>query len=332
LPFKPRLSLRGNVPLLLAGIVTVASLVVVLAVLLSGGEPESPPETPTVARPSEPAAAGDPIGDLIAGLPDKPAAGPRARPEAPDAAPLEGEPAWRRYATAVAIPQGRPAIAVVIDDVGANRRQVDAAIALPAAVTLAFMPYGEDVQRQVDRARTAGHEVLLHLPMQPEAGGDPGPKALLTSLPPGALAERIAWNMDRFTGYVGFNNHMGSKFTADAAGMGAVMREAKARGLMFLDSRTTSRSQGRAAALRFGVPMLERDLFLDNEATQAAVRGQLDKAVELARRRGSAIVIGHPHPETLAALKAWIPTLSDVSLVPITALLDRPTAPALAAE
>ncbi len=323
---------RANLPLLVAAFSAVASVVVIAVMLFSDDAPPArPPETAAATEqprapagpPAQPDAEQpeeDPIGDLIASLPDK---GKHAAPPEEGLPVHEGEPAWKRYATATAIPQGA-VIAVVIDDVGLNKARTEDAISLPAPVTLAFMPYGEDVQARVDKARTLGHEVMLHLPMQPEsAKEDPGPKALLTTLPPQEMQDRVVWNMDRFTGYVGFNNHMGSKFTADQNGMGVVMREAARRGLLFLDSRTTPHSKGTAAAARFGVPLLKRDIFIDNVATEEAVRAQLDKAVELARKRGTAIVIGHPHKATIAALKAWIPTLDDVTLVPITALVNR---------
>jgi len=319
---------RSNLPLLLAGAVTAISLVIVLVVMLADGEPEKAVapvavrQPPASAVPDVETKGADPIGDLIASLPEK---SPHAAPPQEGLPTFDGEPAWKRYATATALPGGKAVIAVVIDDVGLNRARTADVIGLPAPVTLSFMPYGEDLQEHVDKARTLGHEVMLHLPMQPESDKeDPGPRALLTTLPPQELQDRVVWNMDRFTGYVGFNNHMGSKFTADQEGMAVVMREAARRGLMFLDSRTTPHTRGPAAAASFGVPLLKRDIFIDNVATEAAVRAQLDKAAELARKRGVGIVIGHPHKATVAALQAWIPTLQDVTLVPITTLLNRP--------
>jgi polysaccharide deacetylase 2 family uncharacterized protein YibQ len=328
---------RANLPLILAGLMTAGSLVVVAALMLGGDAPEktvTPVAVTEKAAPAKPVPdvevpGKDPIGDLIASLPEK---SPHAAPPQEGLPVFEGEPAWKRYATATAIPEGHAMIAVVIDDVGLNRERTEDVISLPAPVTLSFMPYGEDLQDHVDKARTLGHEVMLHLPMQPESSKeDPGPKALLTTLPRTELEERVIWNLDRFTGYVGFNNHMGSKFTADQDGMGVVMREAAKRGLMFLDSRTTPHTKGPAAAARYGIPLLQRDVFIDNVATQSAIRAQLDKAAALARKHGSAIIIGHPHKETVAALKTWIPTLQDMTLVPITALLNRPPpAPAVA--
>lgn len=324
--------IRANLPLLVAGFTLAASAVVVVILLLGGNESAKQP-APAAARQSAAKAeapaksdtekpGADPIGDLIASLPQKT---PHAAPPQESLPVYEGEPAWKRYATAMTVPKGHAVIAVVIDDVGLNKARTEDVIGLPAPVTLSFMPYGEDVQDRVDKARVHGHEVMLHLPMQPEsAKADPGPKALLTGLPQSELEERVTWNLDRFTGYVGFNNHMGSKFTADQNGMGVVMREAARRGLMFLDSRTTPHTTGPAAAARFDVPLLQRDVFIDNVPDETAIRAQLDKAAALARKHGSAIVIGHPHPATVAALHKWIPSLTDVTVVPITVLLNRP--------
>jgi hypothetical protein len=312
--------------------------VVIVAFVFTGSD-DTVPYTPTApsgsqqaAEPERPVSPDakpgkkDPIGDLIESLPEG-AQGNHAGQAA------DG-PAWKRFASVAPDAGGKPVIAVVIDDVGLNRARTDDVIALPAAVTLAFLPYGDDTQGLVDRARQAGHEVMLHLPMQPEsAGQDPGPDALVTGLPAEELQRRIASNMDGFHGYVGFNNHMGSRFTADQEGMDAVMQEAHRRGLMFLDSRTTAKTRGAAEAARYGVPALERDVFIDNVMSEQAVRAQLDKAVVMAREKGHAIVIGHPHPSTVAALKAWIPALNDVTLVPITALLGQEQRrPALAAQ
>ena len=116
------------------------------------------------------------------------------------------------------------------------------------------------------RARTAGHEILVHLPMEPQAAdADPGPNALLTGLPIAELDRRIAANLARLDGYVGINNHMGSRFTASAREMRRVMRALQARDLLFLDSLTTGKSTGHSLAREFGIPSVVRDIFLDNE-------------------------------------------------------------------
>ncbi len=120
---------------------------------------------------------------------------------------------------------------------------------------------------------------------------------------------------------------MGSKFTKDQDRMTVVMEELKARGLLWLDSKTIGDSKGSVAAKAAGVPYIERDVFLDNIETVAAVNEQLDKLISTAKTRGSAIAIGHPHDSTYEALKAWLPTLAarGVTLVPVTEVLRRRT-------
>lgn len=245
-----------------------------------------------------------------------------------------GAPPWRRYAIAVPPTDGRPMVAIDIDDMGVDVR--DTAIAmklLPPAVTFAFLPYGPDVRAQVDEARRLGHEVLVHVPMQPDNPRiDPGPMALKVNQTAAQILHRLDWDLGRFGGYVGVNNHMGSRFTSDAAGMRVVMREIKARRLMYMDSETIASTVGYRMAKAFGVPALRRNIFLDDVPTKEKVLAQLAKTVRYARLHGSVIAIGHPRPGTLAAFKAWLPTLAGtgVVLVPLTALL--PTPPKTAAQ
>jgi polysaccharide deacetylase 2 family uncharacterized protein YibQ len=118
---------------------------------------------------------------------------------------------------------------------------------------------------------------------------------------------------------------MGSRFTLDKARMAVVMEELKARGLFWLDSRTTNDSVGPAAAQAASVPYVARDVFLDNVSTVPAVLEQLDRLIATAKSRGRAIAIGHPHDATIAALKQVLPTLPErgVVLVPVTEILKR---------
>ena len=254
--------------------------------------------------------------------------GPPAQAPAPQAsgANLAALPAWRRNAVAVAAPLGAPWIAIVIDDMGPNRANSARAVRLPGPLTLAYLPYAEGLAAQTERARAAGHELLVHIPMEPmSAAEDPGLNALATTLDGEEIARRLNWALDRFEGYVGASNHMGSRFTADAAAMTGVLDELRRRGLMFLDSRTTARTKGRALAEASGVPFVERDVFLDNELSAAAVGRQLDLAAAIARREGHAVAIGHPHTVTLEVLERRLPELErrGFVLVPVAAIAAR---------
>jgi uncharacterized protein len=234
--------------------------------------------------------------------------------------------AWRRNAVAVPDPQGRPMIAVVIDDLGLDRRNADRVVRLPGPLTLSFMTYAEDLAAKTHTAHAAGHELLVHVPMQPLDGDlNAGFNVLRTDLPPGMLLRRIDWALSRFDGYVGINNHMGSAFTADASGMAVLFAELRRRGLLFLDSRTTPATVGGAMAVRYGVPFATRNIFLDNETLAEAVWTQLTKVEADARRMGCAVAIGHPHDGTIAALAQWLPTLRQrgFALVPISRIVER---------
>jgi polysaccharide deacetylase 2 family uncharacterized protein YibQ len=134
-------------------------------------------------------------------------------------------------------------------------------------------------------------------------------------------------------GYVGVNNHMGSRFTASARDMRRVMVALRARDLLFLDSLTTGRSTGHGLAREFGIPTVVRDIFLDNDRAPASIRRQLARTVARARGHGHAIAIGHPYPETLDALESWLPRLAAqglvLVLVPVSALTLPATSPAV---
>lgn len=221
-------------------------------------------------------------------------------------------------------PAARPRIAIVIDDLGLDRRGTTRATALPAPVTLAFLPYAGQLQAQVDRARDAGHEILLHMPMQPSGKEDAGPDSLQIGLSEEEIRRRMNKALDAFQGYDGVNNHMGSRFTAEESAMDLIMPLLRARGMFFLDSRTAAKSAGLRAAQKSGVPVLGRDIFLDDDMSAEAVVRQLQETEHVARRRGVAIAIGHPHPATLAALERWLPTLPDkgFELMPVKALFS----------
>ncbi len=217
----------------------------------------------------------------------------------------------------------RPMIAVIIDDMGLRKAASTRATRLDGGFTLSYLPYATGVQAQVDQARAAGHEVLVHMPMEGKTGADPGPHAMLTALEPDELQARLAWNLSRFSGYDGVNNHMGSAFTADEKDMALVMNALHKDGMFFIDSRTTPHSAARLLASEMGMAYAERDVFLDNDQDAGYVAVQLAETEALARRHGSAIAIGHPHNVTLDTLEAWQKTLigKGIDLVPVNRIV-----------
>ncbi len=240
-------------------------------------------------------------------------------------------PDWRSFGSAaMPVPKGDPAdprVALVIDDLGINAARTRAVMALPAPLTMAFLPYGRHSRRLARVAADSGHEIMLHLPMEPHGPEDPGPQALLDALPAQEFTNRVAWAFGQIDGFVGFNNHMGSRLTENAQAMSRLMGMVKDRDLYFLDSLTSARSVAYEAALKAGLPTLVRQIFLDHDASPAAIRARLEETLERARLRGAAIAIGHPYATTLAALREWIPFAKDQGLtfVPVSAFLNPDT-------
>ncbi|GHF28403.1 hypothetical protein GCM10017044_24520 [Kordiimonas sediminis] len=236
----------------------------------------------------------------------------------------EDQPKWQKYAAAEVITD-RPKLVVVIDDLGLSGIATNRIAKMDGPLTLAFLPYAENLPGQTSRVKKAGHELMVHLPMEPKPGGfmDPGPNALRSSITGRELVERINWNLTRFEGFVGVNNHMGSSFTENSAGMMAVMNALRDRDMLFLDSVTTSRSVGVKTARTMGVPFASRDVFLDNERDYNKILIQLKKAERIAVKRGYAIAIGHPYPQTLDVLSDWIAkdATNPVSLAPLSQIV-----------
>jgi polysaccharide deacetylase 2 family uncharacterized protein YibQ len=288
------------------------------------------PFAPAPQKPEPPSAPGPNAAVAPPSAPHALPATPRilepAAYQAPPVVAAPSDPAWRRYAVLAVAPAGRPLIAILIDDVGVNRRNAPRVAELPAPVTIAFMTYADNLPKLTAQARARGHELMLHFPMEPlDHAVDSGPNALLTGLDEAELRRRLSWGLDRFEGYVGVNNHMGSRFTSWEPGMALVMAELRRRGLLFVDSRTIASSVAARAAERYAVPHADRDVFLDNEQESGAVHEQLARLEEVARQRGTAIGIGHPHDGTLAALAEWLPTLEGkgFALAPVSAIVER---------
>lgn len=236
----------------------------------------------------------------------------------------ESLPPWLRNAVPVELDGSKAKIVIVMDDLGLNKRRARQTVALPGPLTLAYMAYAENLDRQTQHARAAGHELMLHVPMEPRSSTiDPGPNVLLSGLPRDELLKSINWNLDQTDNVVGINNHMGSRFTSDQEGMQAVTDVLNERGLLFLDSVTSGSSVAHTVAEEAGIPFAVRNVFLDHENDLAAIKRQLRATESVAKRTGVAIAIGHPRDKTLEALAEWLPTLQErgFQLVPISAVV-----------
>ncbi len=207
-----------------------------------------------------------------------------------------------------------PVLAVVIDDMGISQIRTKDIISLQAPLTASFLTYGKNLEEQVQNSRAAGHEIMIHTPMEAQNPVDTAPDVLTTKMTPQEIQTNLKIMLNKFHDVKGINNHMGSKLTEDKVRMLAVMDVLKERGLFFLDSKTSAKSRAEEAAAESGIAYAHRHVFIDNNNNKEYILGQLAKAENVARKNGYAIAIGHPKTQTYAALKEWIDTLPDKKL------------------
>ncbi len=216
-------------------------------------------------------------------------------------------------------------LAIVIDDFGYRPQTENQVLALPPTISVAVLPNAPHAREMATKAHNNGHEVLIHLPMAP-LSKQPLEKDTLRPEMSSAEIERIVREAVNDVPYaVGLNNHMGSAMTSSLFGMQKVMQALSHYNLYFLDSMTIGNSQSMRAASGTGVKVIKRRVFLDDTQREADIRAQFTRAVELARRNGSAIAIGHPHPTTVRVLQQMVYSLpSDITLVRPSDLLNEP--------
>ena len=222
-------------------------------------------------------------------------------------------------------PGGGALLALVIDDLGRSVADLDRIRALGVPVTYAVLPFESRTGEVAAELERRGEEVIVHLPMEPSNGANPGPGALTAAMSRRELAAGTRRALGAVPGAVGVNNHMGSRLSAEPPAMEAVLRVIGGRSLYWLDSRTSADSVAYGTARSLGIPAAERQVFLDPDPRADAVRLQFRRLLLLARERGAAIAIGHPHPETLAVLEEEIPAAVErgYRFVPVSFLLDR---------
>jgi len=210
-------------------------------------------------------------------------------------------------------------ICLVIDDAGYNMTNLRELLKLPAAFTVSVLP-GLPMSRETAREVTkAGKEVMLHCPMEALNGEDPGPGAILSTHPVEEIDAILSSNFSFVPGASGTNNHMGSKVTSDQRVMAEVMLYLKNHNKFILDSKTTIDSVVRQEALKLGVPYLARDVFLDNDPQQEAVKQQFLRGMEIAGNQGSAVLIGHAqNPAVTEVLAELYPLLAERRIKMIT--------------
>ncbi|MGK0705711.1 hypothetical protein C7387_3887 [Yokenella regensburgei] len=226
---------------------------------------------------------------------------------------------------ALASPAFAGKLAIVIDDFGYRPQTENQVLAMPATISVAVLPNAPHAREMATKAHNAGHEVLIHLPMAPLSKQPLEKDTLRPEMSQEEVARIIQDAVTKVPFAVGLNNHMGSAMTSSLPGMEKVMQALSRYNLYFLDSMTIGNSQAMRAASGTGVKVIKRKVFLDDTQNEADIRVQFNRAIQLARRNGSAIAIGHPHPSTVRVLQQMLYNLPpDITLVRPSSLLNEP--------
>ncbi|MGM0481913.1 MAG: divergent polysaccharide deacetylase family protein [Pseudomonadota bacterium] len=207
-------------------------------------------------------------------------------------------------------PSTAPKVAIIIDDIGNSRSDLEAAL-LPGNLTFAVLPFTPYSRSFALRAHHQQKEIMLHAPMQALKGNQLGPGGLTSVMSAAEIKLELQRSLDAIPYVAGVNNHMGSYFTQLTQPMRAVMETLQHRRLYFIDSRTSEFSIAADTATEFGVPVAHRHVFLDNQTSDRYLRQQWRQLIRQARRQGQAIGIAHPYPQTLAFLKRQLPQLAE---------------------
>lgn len=217
-----------------------------------------------------------------------------------------------------------PRISLVIDDIGYRLHDDRRAIALPGPISYAILPHTPHAARMAQLAYSLEKDILVHLPMEAyHANHLLGPGALMQEMEQADFTQTVLDNIDSVPHAIGISNHMGSLLTSDHRAMRWLMQTIRPTGLFYMDSMTSAESVAAENASRYRVAYLRRDVFLDNATDAESIEQQFRRLMETARRKGSAIGIGHPHPQTIRVLTALLPELehNGIQLVSIREIM-----------
>jgi uncharacterized protein len=227
------------------------------------------------------------------------------------------------YAADAGVPRAR--IALIIDDLGNQHHLGSMAITLPGPVACAFLPYGTFTRVLAEQAYAGHKEVMLHLPMQAVNEETREAGELTLDMTRVQFMQTLEADLAAVPHASGINNHKGSLLTRHPGDMAWLMQGMRRQGgLFFVDSRTTASTVARQLATEYRIPSIDRKVFLDNSLTPGAIQVQFRHLLDMARREGSALGIGHPHAQTLAILRQELNRLEDynIALVPVSRLIE----------
>ena len=242
--------------------------------------------------------------------------------------PPNGLRASRAYARPFHGDPSAPTIAVVIGGLGLNSAVTQSAIdELPPEIALSFAPYTRDLQTWVNRARAAGHEVLIEAPMEPfdYPNNDPGPQTLLADATAGENRARLEWVLGRTTGYFAVSNYLGARFSASEPAMTQLLQNLEDRGVAFLHDGAGRRTVIETAARSTNVQYAIADRVLDEDPSPNAIDDHLLTLEALALQNGAALGAGFSYPTTVNHVRDWARTLDmrGYQLAPPSAVMAR---------
>ncbi len=223
---------------------------------------------------------------------------------------------------------GDSKLAIIMDDMGYSMARGQRVLDLPGAMTIAILPFTPSAAELASATVAQGKEVIVHQPMEPQRpqGAITAKGMLTTGMAATDFYATLSAAIDSVPHSVGISNHTGSKLTTHGERMGWVMDHIRQRDLFFVDSRTSANTVAHRTAQEFDVPTVSRDVFLDHVITPAAIEIQFERAVRLAKLRGSAVLIAHPHEASLRFLEERLPRLianAEVRLVTAGSLVTR---------
>lgn len=240
---------------------------------------------------------------------------------------------WLASASTATWSSELPTISIIIDDLGYRLDEGRQVIHLPGPLAYAVIPHTPYGRHLAEEVHAAGKEVMLHAPMQSMEDSPSSDGELLLDMDREEFVTTLMAGLDAVPHAIGINNHQGSLLTRHPGHMAWLMRAMETRGgLFFVDSRTTQQSVAEQLAHEYQIPALRRDVFLDHEANEDFIRSQFQRLIDLAKRRGYAVAIGHPYPETILVLRELLPQLPGmgVKLIPISEQIQlRQPAPKL---
>ncbi len=216
-------------------------------------------------------------------------------------------------------------VAIIIDDIGNDRKVFRKFLDLGIPLTFSILPHEKFSSRIAEEANRLNYEIILHLPMEPKSQEkNPGNGVILQNMSEDEMLRQLRLDIEAVPHITGINNHMGSLLTEDRTAMNILLQEIQRKGLFFLDSRTSPDSVAYEIAKDLGIKSETRDVFLDNSPDIEYIKGQIDKAIKIAKKHGEVTVIGHPRKQTIAALREKMSDFEKegIDIVSVSEILD----------